>query len=667
MTLIFHCGKIKVIIVTERRNFMNKTSLHSYSIMNLDVTHLEEICQDIKYQYESGIASCALFSMTLVPEGNPPADKVTPLCESYARFRDRLNELGVPNGVLVQASVGHGWVLGELFPYQQHTNFTDGVATRAVCPCDEGFKDYIYNVLRTIASYEPDHIMIDDDFRTIWFKGEGCACPLHMEMFNKRANTSLSREELWEIVNTRGELSKKYTDIFIEVQKDSLVETAKIMRAGIDSVNPSLPASYCCCGNNAEFAGEIASILAGEGNPVVVRINNGNYTPVGARNLSRVFHRASTQIAKLRGKADVILAETDTCPQNRYSTSAMSLHSHFTGTILEGANGAKHWITRLITYEPESGIAYRRVLSKYRGFYEKLAELTPTLKWRGCRIFTPSTPDFTYGRVKEEWDGWSLCVFERLGIPMYFSADLGGVTCLEGDVDTRLLDSDVMELLSTNVILASDTAKNLISRGFGKYLGVDVRQWNGKIPVRERILVNGALTKIQQKTMELVPLSSEVKATSYVSNTVDYVNYEDLFPGCTVYKNELGGTIIVFSGTPVAEFHLSTAFSFLTYSRKLQLISMLKDMGELPVYFPGDEEVLLKVADMTDGRYLCAIFNTGFDRIENIELCCNFNATSFEILLPDGTTKSIEFTRKGDLYTLNAPCYTLEPVVLLIR
>ena len=87
---------------------MKKTSLHSYTIMNLDKSHLEEICQDIKEQYESGVCSCALFKMTLVPEGNPPANKVTPLCERYARFRDRLNEMGIPNGVLVQASVGHG-------------------------------------------------------------------------------------------------------------------------------------------------------------------------------------------------------------------------------------------------------------------------------------------------------------------------------------------------------------------------------------------------------------------------------------------------------------------------------------------------------------------------------------------------------------------------------
>ena len=646
---------------------MENKYLNSYSIMPLDLDHIDEIVQDIKEQYATGVATCALFSMTLVPEGNPPVDKVGNMCRIYAKFQEKLNAQGLKCGVLVQASVGHGWVLGERFAFQKHTNFTDGKEVDSVCPLDEGFKDYIYGVMRTITSYNPECIMVDDDFRTIWYKGEGCACPLHMEIFNRRAGTNLTSRELWEIVNTKGALAKKYTDIFIEVQKESLVETARVMRAGIDSVDPKMPASYCCCGNNAEFAYEIASVLAGEGNPVTVRINNGNYTPEGARFFSRAFHRAATQIEKLKGKVDVILAETDTCPQNRYSTSAMSLHTHFTGTILEGANGAKHWITRLITYEPESGRAYRRVLSKYNGFYEKLAEIQPTLNWQGARIFVPSTPDFTYGRVKEEWDSWSYCVLERLGIPLYFSSKEGGALFLEGDSDSRLSDSEILSILSGTVILASDTAKNLENRGFARYTGVNVREWNGKTPVREKIFINGALTKVQMHTKELVPISNEVKCDSYVLNTKDSQEYEELFPGTTIFKNELGGTVITFSGTPKAEFNIVEAFSFLNYSRKLQLINLLKNTGNLPVYFPGDEEVYLKCAKMQNGDTFVAIFNIGLDKIENIELVFEKLPTKIECLLPNGEVKEISFTQNGEKTALEIGAEILTPVILFVK
>ena len=640
--------------------------LYSYTIMPLDLEHIEEICADIKAQHDLGIAEMALFKMTLVPEGDPPADKVTIYCEQYSRFKERLGEMGLKSGILVQATVGHGWILGGMFPYQTHVNFTDGVATRVVCPYDRDFlKDYLYGTMATIAKYSPDHVMIDDDLRTIWFKGEGCACPLHMAEFNKRAGTDLNREELWKIVNERTAQSKRYTDIFIDCQKDSLVEAARVIRAGFDSVNPSLPASYCCCGNNAEFAYEIAAALAGEGNPVTVRINNGNYTPQGARYLSRVFHRAATQIAKLKGKVDVLLAETDTCPQNRYSVSAHGMHAHYTGSILEGVNGAKHWITRLITYEPKSGEKYREILSKNRGFYERLAELQPTLKWRGCRIFVPATPDFTYGRVKEEWDGWSYCVLEKLGLPMYYSSENGGVACLEGDVDTRLSDSEILEVLKGSVMLASDTAKNLINRGFGKYLGVDVRQWNGKQPIRE-IYKNGAHTNIQMQINELVPISEKTVVNSKVCNSTDYENYEYLFPGVTEYENELGGKVFVFSGTPVAEFHLATAFSFLNYTRKEQLVELVKKAGEAVVYYPGDEEVYFKCADMADGRVFCALFNIGLDPIDKIELACDFEAKKFETLMPNGEVSELRFAKKENLYILEKSAQILDPVVVFI-
>ena len=64
--------------------------------------------------------------------------------------------------------------------------------------------------MATVAKAEPDTVMIDDDFRTIWFKGEGCACPLHMERFNKKAGTDLTDRELWSIVNEKTPLAKKY-------------------------------------------------------------------------------------------------------------------------------------------------------------------------------------------------------------------------------------------------------------------------------------------------------------------------------------------------------------------------------------------------------------------------------------------------------------------------
>ena len=48
---------------------------HLYSIMPLDLEHTDEICADIKQQYEQGVATCVLFYCKLVPEGQPLINK----------------------------------------------------------------------------------------------------------------------------------------------------------------------------------------------------------------------------------------------------------------------------------------------------------------------------------------------------------------------------------------------------------------------------------------------------------------------------------------------------------------------------------------------------------------------------------------------------------------
>lgn len=642
--------------------------LQLYTIMPLDTEHLEEICQDIRYQYENGTATCALFKMTLVPEGNPPVDKVGVLCKKYIQFRDRLREMGLGSGVLVQATIGHGWVLSEMFPYQQYTGLDNGHTPQIVCPMDPGFMDYVEHIFSVIAASEPDTIMLDDDFRIMSARdGNGCGCPLHMAEFNRRAGTNFTREQLSAALRQNDADGDRYNDIWIQVQKDSLIDCARRMRAGIDSVNPALPGSFCCVGNNVECAVEIAEIMAGEGNPSVVRINNGNYTAAGARFFSNVFLRAAQSIAKLEGKVDVILAETDTCPQNRYSTSAMSLHTHFTGTLLEGAKGAKHWITRLSSFEPESGAAYRRILGKYAGFYRTIADLVPTLQWRGCRIPTIDTPCFDYRKSNGGENGWSSCVLERLGLPMYFSPKNGGITCLEGSLDGAFSDETISKMLEGSVFLASDAAARLIARGFGADLGVDVREWKGSQPSREILPCRNNAAGVQVRYKELVPLNEDVKELSTVYHTVDGVQMQRLFPGVTEYENSRGGRAFVFCGTPRTAYTLTEAFSFLNYSRKQQLIGMMQRAGELPVYYPEDAEVYLRAADMPDGKRFCAVFNLGLDPIDALTLVSDRPVQSIERLLPDGTFAPVSFTTdENGTMTLDLPCLTLDPVVLIL-
>lgn len=644
--------------------------LHLYSIVPLDTVdeHLEEVCQDIREQYETGVSTMALAMMTLTPEGDPVIDKAGILCERYDRVRDRLAEMGLSCGVLVQASIGHGWKLNHMFPFQRYVNLTDGEEINVVCPYDEGFRKHFKSAMATVAAHRPASIMVDDDFRLMFREGKGCACPLHMAAFNRLAGTNMTREELLKHTQGSSEEDAYYTKLFIQTQRDSLLGAARAYREGVDSVDPTLPVSFCACGPAAEFAGEIAAILAGEGHPRVVRLNNGNYTAAGARYFSEVLHRAAVQAAVLEGKADVLLAETDTCPQNRYSTAAQMVHAHLAGTILEGADGAKHWITRLHTHEPASGKAYRRKLAEYRGFYEALAQLRPTLRWLGCRMPVSSTPGYGFGSSPsiEETNGWSSCVLERMGLPMYFSSKPGGAVFLDGPADAFMTDEEILELFKGPLFLASDTAMRLNERGFGEYTGVEAKTWTGRNASGEILGVNGNICDAQQKICELIPGSEAVRSESTVYHLLDGRTREPLFPGVTSFKNPLGGLTVVFSGTPKTRYTLVEAFSFLNESRKAQLVELLKRADCLPVYYPEDAEVLLRAAQCEDGALFVALFNLGLDALEEIPLTVERPVERVERLGRDGRRQVCDFRADGETIRIATPAGTLEPVILFL-
>ena len=195
----------------------------NYSIMRLDEEHIDYYCEDIRRQIEDGIATMPLFMFTLTPEGVPAIDKAAMLTETYLHYKNRLDEMGLPSGVLIQASIGHGWVLNQPSAFTKYVNLTDGASPEICCPYDKDFRRYIRRAAATIAAAHPAHIMLDDDFRLTFRPGHGCACRLHMEAFNRLAGTNLTREELYAAMAGDGEEAKRYTDIFIKTQIESLV------------------------------------------------------------------------------------------------------------------------------------------------------------------------------------------------------------------------------------------------------------------------------------------------------------------------------------------------------------------------------------------------------------------------------------------------------------
>ena len=44
------------------------------SITPMDISHVDEICEDLRLQQEQGISDCAMLTAHLEAEGTPPAE-----------------------------------------------------------------------------------------------------------------------------------------------------------------------------------------------------------------------------------------------------------------------------------------------------------------------------------------------------------------------------------------------------------------------------------------------------------------------------------------------------------------------------------------------------------------------------------------------------------------
>ncbi len=640
------------------------------SIMPLDVEHIEEICADVIEQQRTGVSTHAMFMMKFNPEGTPPVEKAEIQCEKYDLFRQRLDAAGAKHGVLVQATLGHIVTPYEPYPFQPTVSLVTGEeSVVTACPLDPDFRVYLKRQMYTLARHSPAVVMIDDDMGLIYRSTKGCACKYHMAEFNRRAGTNMSREALYAHTQGTSEEDKRLTDVYVAVQRDALVGAARAMREGLDEADPTIQgvASGIYVGGFCEFSDAVAKVFAGEGNPAVVRLNGGPYARAGHRYFTDTMFRAAILRENVKDTVDIFLAETDTCPQNRYSTSAALLHAHFTASILEGATGAKHWITRLAAHEPASGKAYRKKLSKYAGFYEKLCEYTKELRPFGCRIPLTLKQDYRFVEkgAGETVSPWSTCVLERMGFPLYFSNDGGGAVFLDDGAADGFDDSTIETYMHGTLILSAMAADALNRRGFTDYTGVQVSDWTGDVITTE--LVNGVRVGKQYKIKKLTVCRDGVESLSQVihQNGRDD-SIRNLFPGVTRLKNKWGGEVIVFAGTPDMPFRYYTAFSMLNETRKKQFAEILAASGHLPVYYPEDVEVYVRAGHLENGEILCALFNISLDELEDIPLVCTTSVHRIEKLNPDGTRSVCIFQQENNTVRIEEKAAPFTPVILFL-
>lgn len=623
-------------------------------VMLFDET-VEKQAEDLKKMSAENVADIHMVSFFLVPEGNPPFDKISLYEEKYKRLRNAIGNADCKTGIILQATLGHGFELEVPHPFQQLVSRDDGVGgwtKNIVCPLDENFRRYIRECVARAAKLKPAAIMVDDDFRVISGRN-GCLCPLHLAKLKRDFGYDLTREQLKKHLAGSSELDKKISVAAMKVNGDSLVELAKIIRAAIDSVDPTIPCLMCGSPADMMHDGKIARALAAKGQPSVLRIGNARYYNPKCRDL--YFTARQLVVQNAAAKPDRVYAEIDTFPRNRYFTSARTLHAGLVVSILEGASGAKYWPNRFVDYEPKSGEAYKKILAENRGMYDEILRCFRRSKRAGLtEIVAPSFTTLRRGETLQMgndsfWDS----ITGVMGLPVSYTeiSKLDRPAFLRGSTAKRLSNAELERVLSLGCVLDGAAALEIQKRGLGEHTGVKVSPWDKSVKItRERFGANcgeasGKFCEPPTTAFKLEPLSEKTLVYSdFIHLPYTYGDKklaEYLAPASTYFENSLGGRVVVFGSLPQGPNHL-------TESRKAQYVLLFNKLAPFSVWYDGDAEVYLKNFTLDDGSEFVAFTTVGIDPISPLTFGSTKSFTKAEMLGGDGKWRKVEFAQDAD-------------------
>jgi hypothetical protein len=591
-----------------------------------------EIVDDLKMlKADCGVTDVA-FMMPLHPEEKKPTmAKANYLSDCFVEMKERLVGSGLQIGILAQSTIGHG---GHTEAEFQRIIGMNGYKTGSMCPLDPEFQNYLRDVFGIVTETKPDFLMVDDDFRLLHGRN-GCFCDLHLDGFNKSLKPcgEFTRESLMEALDKTDNESRGIGKAWNDFLSATLFEAALNIREAIDYVDPVIPCDFCACSADINFAAPIAGALAGKTRPFV-RINNARYLETekgNAQFVKRMTYHTAFQVKALEGIGG-ILSEPDTCPHNCYSTSAAAMHAQIVGSLLNGCDGLKIWITRMDDWEPESGRRYRGILRENIGFYQSLTAIVRDVTWRGPSTPLPDAPVSNWNPIvsekQEKVRNWAGDVMGRLGIPSHVGDDASRINMLTGDEIDLFQNSELSGFLSRGLLLDITAAKKICQRGLGNLIGVDVVDtpaFNAVERLRDHHINGDGQGKqiVFQTVYKLVPNNEKTEVVSTLSARPWYGSPEDEYvgAGCALFENSLGGRVATLA-TEVQAGGFG-ALTLLNEIRKEQLINILDWLGSepLPVVVNGVSDFYIKYGAVQGNKAaVLSIINLGLDEYDEISL-----------------------------------------------
>ena len=616
------------------------------------------LAADVIDYYKQTGNDIGLYCMTLHPEGFPAMKKAQAMLKSYQLLKAELEGSGVKLGVLLQATLGHWPRVDKNEEQWTRSSNIDGKNTR-FCILDPNFRQYLFDVAAMFAKEKPVFMLGDDDIRSFSLAAPECFCELHTAKFNEMTGNNFTPDEYRQAVKESKVGDKNFT-AWETLRQSIAMDTVKLLRAGIDSVDPTIPAGTSMPGWKIRYCQGLSKVMAAPNQPCVMRIANAFYFENSAKKFPSVMVEAMALTDYHKDAIPFLLDESDSCPHHLYSKSSKGMHTKLYASMFIGLRGAKLWYvnTRKAGFPVHKN--YTKVLGKYQHSYQVLTGEIPKTRMTG--IVVPASkyfpkwhsghPDVAREYFTEEPTIGSKYLGHS-GIPFQctFDLDRDEVYALAGERNvSRFTDDDLKKMLSGKLYVDGPAAAALCERGFEKYLGVRAEMVDFRYN-RETNLATQCHYGISKSAG--VPKLTLLDDKAEVMTELGYGAYsgadiEPVAPGTVFYRNELGGYVCT------SAFHQDVGYALFHEARNRWYIEIFDKLNGsmLPVICTEQQEIMTMTREYTDGSQLLYITNLNFDELDTVKLRFAKIPSAILRLTPEGKWEKTPFTVEGNDITL---------------
>ncbi len=625
----------------------------------------KELAADAVEYAEKTKNSIVLYCLSLHPQGLPAMKKVRQMVESYRALKKELAGTNVQLGVLMQSILGH-WprVDKDEESWTRSVNI-DGEKVR-YCTLDPNFRKYIFDTAAMLAAENPVFLLGDDDIRGFSPKVE-CFCELHTAEFNRRTGNNFTPEEYREAVKNSVPGDRIHT-AFEQLAREIPEDTAALLRQGMNSVNPQLPAGSCMPGWEYRFNNRVSKIMAAEGQSPVMRICNANYLEGPAKHFPYIVSR-TIALRNAHPDIPIVLDESDTFPHTLYSRSSKSMHAKLCSSIFTGLRGAKLWYVNMKKMNHPVHENYTKILGRYSSFYQTLADEVQQSCLTGINV--PPSMNF------ENWHSGKQETFRDfiteplftattlgiLGIPFNcnFTLNQNEIQAITGQTMVqRLTDEEITKILSGKAFIDGPAAAELCRRGFSELLGLKAEMIDFRF--NSEINTETGQTYVISKAPE-VPEFTLMDESAEVLTRLCYTPFsgaepEEISPATVIYRNRLGGMVCCTA------FHQKISFAQNNGPRKEWYLDIFDRLngGKLPAVCMALQDITALTRKYQDGSILLMACNINFDDLDELHVRCAKLPEKIERLSTEGIWENCRFRIEDNNVFIDRKmgCYNLE-------